>query len=48
MKWTLDQALTNWRMAFDSGLYTSARAWWTIVENLRSGGVGWSGKEVRG
>lgn len=34
MKWTLDQAITNWRNAFDSGHYTSARAWWSIVHDL--------------
>ena len=40
MKWTIEQALTNWRIAFDSGLYTSARAWWAIVMEL-------SAKEAR-
>lgn len=34
MKWTFDQALTNWRMAFDAGQYTAARAWWAIVKQL--------------
>jgi hypothetical protein len=32
--WTLDQALTNWRNAFDSGHLTAARAWWSIVHDL--------------
>lgn len=30
MKWTAEQAYANWRIAFDEGLYTSARAWWAI------------------
>lgn len=28
--WTAEQALANWKIAFDSGLYSAARAWWQI------------------
>lgn len=36
MKWniTADAALANWRICFDEGLYTSARAWWAIYAAL--------------
>jgi len=33
--WTLDQAITNWHYCFTSGYLTAARAWWSIVEELR-------------
>lgn len=36
MKWTLDQALTNWRICFDEGLLSAARDWWLIVMELES------------
>ena len=32
--YTLDQALINWRNAFDSGHLTAARAWWAIVRKM--------------
>lgn len=34
MKWTLDQALTNWHYCFTNGYLSSARAWWAIVQQL--------------
>ena len=30
--YTTDQALTNWRVCFDEGLHTAARAWWALVQ----------------
>lgn len=42
--WTLEQALTNWEIAFQSGRYTAARAWWQIVQQRMSEGGGKVGK----
>lgn len=36
MKWhiTPEAALANWRICFDEGLLTAARAWWLIYWEL--------------
>lgn len=39
MKWTIEQAYQNWRICFDAGQYTSARAWWAIVQSYMTAGA---------